>query len=281
MRGSRIDRICDFGGSLPPVKPSTRMRRSRRRHRLEHRLHLIRIVGQRRDLLAREHGGERVAARIERGRLVVAADRHVLGDFLDRQRDRPAVVAGPHAIVADMHRLEAGELRLDRVAAGRQISIVATPVADVVTGAIPAPARRGLLPGDRDLGVRNHTAGLIDDGDDEPGGFRPQSGLPTEALAGGGWAAAAAGRASTGPARQGRKHIYQTHGSPWRRALRRLVPLLRDLVYVVTSDLEFLRVDLRVDLDLLEASSLRSAGRRSSAGCASASSRRRRPCSRA
>ena len=25
MRGRRIERICDFGGSRPPVKPSTRM----------------------------------------------------------------------------------------------------------------------------------------------------------------------------------------------------------------------------------------------------------------
>ena len=110
MRGRRIDRIWDFGGSLPPVKPSTRMVAPGRRHRLEHPLHLVGIVGKRFDLFARQHRAERRAARVHRRALLVAADRHVLVELLELQGDRAPVVAGAHADVANDRGLETGEL---------------------------------------------------------------------------------------------------------------------------------------------------------------------------
>ena len=80
----RIDRICDFGGSLPPRKPSTRIVRAGPRHLLQHLLHLVGIVGQRVDLILREHVAEPIALRIGRARRRIAADRDALVDLLDR-----------------------------------------------------------------------------------------------------------------------------------------------------------------------------------------------------
>ncbi len=96
-------------------------RRARRRHRLEHPLHLIGIVGERLDLLAREHGAERRAARVHRRALLVAADGDRFVELLELQGDRAPVIAGADADVADERSLETGELGPDRVPAGLEV----------------------------------------------------------------------------------------------------------------------------------------------------------------
>ena len=119
--GRRIDRICDFGGSLPPVKPSTRMVAPGGDIALSTCFHLVRIVGQRVDLLARQHRAERRAARVERRRLRVARDGDLLIELRELQRDAAAHVAAAHADVLQDRRREPGELHLDRVAPVGQV----------------------------------------------------------------------------------------------------------------------------------------------------------------
>ena len=78
-------------------------------HVAQHLLHLVGIVGQLVDLLLAEHGGERVAARIARALARVAADLHGFRELRDRQLDLAPVLAGAHADVADVGRLEPGD----------------------------------------------------------------------------------------------------------------------------------------------------------------------------
>ena len=125
----RIERICDFGGSLPPRKPSTRMRRAGPGHLLQHLLHLVRIVGQRLDLILRQHVAEAIALRIRRGGRRVAADRHALGDLLDRQRHLAPVVSPARTRTSGTVRLsKPGNAHGDGVAARpARSAAVATP----------------------------------------------------------------------------------------------------------------------------------------------------------
>ena len=105
----RIDRICDFGGSLPPRKPSTRIVAPGPAISFSTCSISSGIVGQRVDLILRQHVAEPIAVRIGRDRRRVAADRDALVELLDRQRHLAPVVAGAHADVGHDRRLEARE----------------------------------------------------------------------------------------------------------------------------------------------------------------------------
>ena len=116
-----------------------------------------------------------VALRIERRRLLVAPDRDVLGDLLDRQRRScGGVVAGAaRGRRAPSPVSNPGNSAWIVYRPGVRRSTVAMPLAAVVTGAIAAAALRRVLRGDRDPGVRNHAARLIGDGHHEPRAGRP------------------------------------------------------------------------------------------------------------
>jgi hypothetical protein len=80
--------------------------------------------------------------------LAVACDRDGVGDLLKGERDRLPVVAGPDADVGIDPRIEAGELRLDRVAPRRQLlKNVATPRFVAVTGSGAAAFVTCSMPG--------------------------------------------------------------------------------------------------------------------------------------
>src|SRR5260221_3100032 len=115
----RIERICDFGGSLPPRNPSTRIVAARAGHLLQDLLHLVRIVGQRFDLILLEHVAETFALRIRRGGCRVAPDRDAFSHLLDRQRHLAAVVAPAHAGGRDRPGLQTPETDRHRLTAHR------------------------------------------------------------------------------------------------------------------------------------------------------------------
>jgi hypothetical protein len=72
MRGSLIERICDFGGRRPPVNPSTRMTDPGGDIALEHRFHLFGRRATRRS--ARASAAERRCPGDRARGLLVAAD---------------------------------------------------------------------------------------------------------------------------------------------------------------------------------------------------------------
>ena len=143
-----------------------------RRHRLQHRLHLVRVVGQRVDLLAREDGAEGAASRVQRGTLPVAADGEALLHALDSQGDTAADVAAAHAHVPHDTGLEPRELDLDRVAPVGQIADDGDAGAASRDRLRALSARGGVLGHHAHRGVRHHQARLVNDGDDEAAGAR-------------------------------------------------------------------------------------------------------------
>ena len=103
--------IADFGGSRPPSKLSTRIDGVAAGHVLELLRHLVGIVRQRLDLLARHRRAEGGAA-IRRRFPRIARDRHRVLHALQREHDDVLVVAGLELHVLEHAGLEAGELRL-------------------------------------------------------------------------------------------------------------------------------------------------------------------------
>ena len=96
-------------------------RRARSRHLPQHLLHFVRVVGERGDLVLREHVAEALAVRIGGGGRGIAADRHALVHALDRERDLATVVAALDAHVSNGAGLEARKAHLDRVMARDEI----------------------------------------------------------------------------------------------------------------------------------------------------------------
>ncbi len=119
-----------------------------RRHRLEHRLHLVGIVRQRVDLLAGQNRAERAALCVERRRLPVAADGEPFLDALDLQRHAAPGVAPGRARARRARRRSRIPGTRPRSCSGRPgtSSITATPVPPVITGFEHSP-RRAAHPG--------------------------------------------------------------------------------------------------------------------------------------
>jgi hypothetical protein len=78
------------------------------------------IVRQRLDLFAGQHAPERDVA-IGRGLLTISLDSHGGLHAIDRQDDDLAIRAGAEPHIGEGARLEAGELRRDRVTAWEQV----------------------------------------------------------------------------------------------------------------------------------------------------------------
>ena len=168
MRGSRIDRICDFGGRRPPVKPSTR--------RTDPGGDMALSTAS---ISSGSSGSASICSRVRTElkalplgsssrTLPVATDGEALLHALDLQRDAAArIVAAAHAHVAHDGGLEPGELDLDRVAPFGQV------VDDGHAGAagdhgLPALHARGSVLGNHvHRGTRNNQPRRVADGDDE------------------------------------------------------------------------------------------------------------------
>ena len=154
--------------ALEPVDPDDRARAG---HLLQLLLQLHRIVRQRFDLFAGERRAERVAARIGGGLLLVLPDGHRCFHLFDGEYGDLFVLAGADPHVFHDPRLEARELRLDRVAAGRQRQRRDAGFRRErrIDG---RRMRRLVSAGRRHLRADDHAAAGVDDGDAEEGGRR-------------------------------------------------------------------------------------------------------------
>ena len=170
----RIDRICDFGGSLPPRKPSTRIVAPGPGHLLQHLLHLVRIVGQRLDLILRQHVVESVAASDrmppspDRGRPHTLSSSFWIGSVTSR-RLSPARTRTSVSVRASR---SPGKVALDRVAARPAGSgAVATPWPSERHVRHTHRPRRRLSASDDHRGVWDHGAARILDDDPQRAGL--------------------------------------------------------------------------------------------------------------
>ena len=120
------------------------------------------IVRQRLDLLARQRRSERRRA-IDGDFLFVARDGDRVGDLLDGERERLAILARADADVGIDARLEAGELGFDGIAARRQALENSDSLGRRRDGGRRRRLRALVNAGNRDGGSGQHAASLIDD----------------------------------------------------------------------------------------------------------------------
>ena len=136
------------------------------RHVLKLAAHLVRIVGQRLDLLARQDRSER--QRAVRGDVVrIAPDHDAFRHSLQRQDQHVLVVARAQPLLLELGRRESRKLRPYRVTARHEL--VDRGLAFVVSlGRIERGGFGGRLhAGNRHRGVRQHGARRIHDREDE------------------------------------------------------------------------------------------------------------------
>ena len=129
-------------------------------HVLELLLQLDGVVRQRLDLIAREHGPERLSP-VRRRFLPVLGHGNRRLDFLNRQHGDVFVLAAAHADIFEQSCLESRKLGLDRVAARRQVRDGGDAGVGSLDRCDRGGARRALRTDNRDGGADNDGAARI------------------------------------------------------------------------------------------------------------------------